>query len=96
MSRLKKKIKILITGAAGYIGKYLVLNLKKKNNLKLILIDKKIRSNIELFKGLKYIRSNLCKNIDATLLKIKKLFLLHQQVFTNQKMFQLKKMILKS
>lgn len=38
---IKKKPIILITGAAGYVGKSTVFFLKKNNHFKLVLIDKK-------------------------------------------------------
>ena len=50
MVQSKSKIKILITGAAGYLGKNTVLFLKKDKRFKLILIDHKNKPNISFFK----------------------------------------------
>ena len=46
---IKKKPTILITGAAGYVGKTTVFLLKKQKIFKLVLVDKKKKTKFRFF-----------------------------------------------
>lgn len=78
-----KNPKILITGAAGYVGKNTVLFLKKNKNLNLILTDKKNKPKINLFKSLKYLKYNLNNNLFEKLVKINPDIIIHLAALTS-------------
>ena len=63
MEQSRLKTKILITGAAGYVGKNLVLFLKKDKKFQLKLIDYKNKPKINFLKKLDYIKHDLNTNL---------------------------------
>ena len=67
---IKKKPTILITGAAGYLGKTTVFLLKKQKIFKLVLVDKKKKPNLDFFKSQQYIKMDLNNNLEIKLKKI--------------------------
>ena len=83
MGLKKSKTKIVITGAAGFIGKYLILNLKNDRKIKLILIDKKNKPKIKLFNKLKYIKFDLNKNIKKKLTYLDADIIVHLAALTS-------------
>ena len=80
---IKKKPIILITGAAGYVGKSTVFFLKKNNDFKLVLIDKKKKPNLNFFKPEKYIKTDLNNNLEKKLKKINPDLIIHLAAYTS-------------
>ena len=83
MRLFKKKTKVLITGAAGYIGKNTVTFLNKKKNLDLILIDKKTKPKLKMFDSIKYIKFDLNDNLREKLIKIQPDIIIHLAALTS-------------
>jgi len=79
----KKKTKVLITGAAGYIGKNTVTFLNKKKSLDLILIDKKTKPKLKMFDSIKYIKFDLNDNLREKLIKIQPDIIIHLAALTS-------------
>jgi len=83
MHTSKSKQLILITGAAGYVGKSVVFFLKKTKNFKLVLIDKKEKPKLRFFNSLDYIKSDLNFNLEKKLCKIKPSIIIHLAALTS-------------
>jgi UDP-glucose 4-epimerase len=83
MHTSKNKQLILITGAAGYVGKAVVFFLKKTKNFKLVLIDKKDKPKLRFFNSLDYIKSDLNFNLEKKLYKIKPNIIIHLAALTS-------------
>jgi UDP-glucose 4-epimerase len=83
MHTSKNKQLILITGAAGYVGKTVVFFLKKIRNFKLVLIDKKEKPKLRFFNSLDYIKSDLNFNLEKKLYKINPSIIIHLAALTS-------------
>tara|TARA_Y100000591_G_C21701240_1_gene628406 strand:+ start:34 stop:993 length:960 start_codon:yes stop_codon:yes gene_type:complete len=83
MEQSKLKTKILITGAAGYVGKNLVLFLRKNKKFQLKLIDYKNKPKINFFKKLNYIKHDLNINLKKKLIKINPDIIIHLAALTS-------------
>ena len=83
MHTSKNKHLILITGAAGYVGKAVVFFLKKNKNFKLVLIDKKEKPKLKFFNSLHYIKADLNYNLEKKLHKIKPSIIIHLAALTS-------------
>jgi len=80
---IKKKPTILITGAAGYVGKTTVFLLKKQKIFKLVLVDKKKKPNLDFFKSQQYIKMDLNNNLEIKLKKINPDLIIHLAALTS-------------
>ena len=83
MGRLNLKTKILITGAAGYVGKNTVFILKKNKNFQLTLIDNKNKPKLNFLKKLNYIKHDLSINLKKKLIEINPDIIIHLAALTS-------------
>ena len=77
------KTKILITGAAGYVGKNADLQLKNDKKFKIVLIDNKNKPKINFFNKLDYIKYDLNINLKKKLIKINPDIIIHLAALTS-------------